>query len=79
MARQPEVDGTLVMLGMPMQNEAHGDRLVQALRTSATRTSTQITTAIMDGSADPAGPRFRRFMRPIRWPASVPGSRCNGS
>ena len=47
MARQPDVDSTLVMLGMPMQNEAMSILSFKPWG-QRNRTSTQITAAIME-------------------------------
>ena len=58
-ARQPEVDGTLVMLGMPMQNEAMAIISFKPWG-QRSRTSTQITATIMEDLQVPAWPRVDR-------------------
>ena len=54
MARQPEVDSTLVMLGMPMQNEGMSIVSFKPFD-QRTRTSSQITNSIMADLKDLAG------------------------
>jgi multidrug efflux pump len=82
-ARQPEVDGTLVMLGMPMQNEAMSIVSFKPWN-QRSRTSTQITDSIMTDLRDLPGLESTIFAsdplagvgagQPVQWILKTSGS-----
>lgn len=83
MARQPDVDSSLVMLGMPMQNEAMSIIVFKPWG-QRSRTSTQITDAIMTGLQDLPGLQATIFAsdplagvgagQPVQWILKTAGS-----
>ena len=83
MARQPDVDSSLVMLGMPMQNEAMSIIVFKPWG-QRSRTSTQITDAIMTELQDLPGLQATIFAsdplagvgagQPVQWILKTAGS-----